>query len=104
MSWWALFGATFSAVFIAELGDKTQLAAFGLASGSARPWAVFCGSATALVLSSALAVGAGRLLAERVNPRWLHYAGALLFLGIGLTLLVRGPEPVADPPPAVQER
>lgn len=101
--WWSLFGATFATVFVAELGDKTQLAALGLASTGKSPWAVFAGSAAALVLASALAVGVGKLLAERVDPRWLHYGGAALFLVIGLFMLVRGPErPDPTPPPSAE--
>lgn len=89
---WATCGASFALVFVAELGDKTQLAAFGLSAGGRQAWAVFAGSAAALVLASALAVGAGRILARWVDPRWLHYGGACLFVGFGLLMLVRGPE------------
>lgn len=92
-AWWALFGTTFLAVFVAELGDKTQLAAFGLSASSERPWAVFLGASLALVLSTAVAVGAGRLLARHVDPRHLYYAGATLFLAIGVFMLLRGPTP-----------
>ena len=95
-SWWALFAAAFTTVFVAELGDKTQLAALGLATAGKHPWAVFLGASLALAASAALAVVVGRALASRLDPRVLHYAGALLFLGIGLFLLVRGPgEPAA---------
>jgi len=87
----AIFGTTFLTVFLAELGDKTQLAAAGLAASSRHTWAIFLGSSLALIASSALAVLVGRLLAERLDPRWLHYGGASLFLVIGLVLLVRGP-------------
>ncbi|MGE0708468.1 MAG: TMEM165/GDT1 family protein [Planctomycetota bacterium] len=99
--WWALFGTSFAAVFVAELGDKTQLAALALAASSKQTLAVFLGASAALVLASALAVGAGRLLADRVDPRALHYAGAALFLVIGLVMLVRGPE--AEGAAATQE-
>ena len=102
-SWWALFAATLVTVFVAELGDKTQLAALGLASAGKHPWAVLCGSAVALVLASALAVGLGKVLADRVDPRWLHYGGALLFLVIGLVMLIRGPESPDPPEPPVAE-
>lgn len=101
-SWWALFGTTFVTVFVAELGDKTQLAALGLATRGS-PWAVFCGSALALIVASALAVGLGKLLADRLDPRWLHYGGAVLFLVIGLALLVRGPEAPDSPEPPAAE-
>jgi len=91
-AWWTLFATTFAAVFVAELGDKTQLAAVALSAAAERPWAVFFGSAAALVLSSALAVGLGALLAKRLDPRWLHYGGAALFILIGLIMILRGPE------------
>ena len=97
-SWWDLFGTTFVAVFVAELGDKTQLAAVGLAAVGKHPWAVFFGSALALVLAAALAVGVGKLLADRINPRWLHYGGATLFLVIGLVMFARGPESAPQVP------
>tara|TARA_R110002072_G_scaffold3744_3_gene26057 strand:+ start:355 stop:732 length:378 start_codon:yes stop_codon:yes gene_type:complete len=89
--WWTLFGTVFVTVFVAELGDKTQLAAFGLAAAGKHPVAVFLGSALALTLTSALAVGFGNLVASRLDPRWLHYGGAVLFLTIGVALLIRGP-------------
>lgn len=98
--WWTLFGTTFVAVFVAELGDKTQLAALGLATTGKHPWAVFFGSALALVFAAALAVGVGKLLADRINPRWLHYAGATLFVVIGLVMFVRGPEQPRPEAPA----
>jgi putative Ca2+/H+ antiporter (TMEM165/GDT1 family) len=88
----ALLGTTFLTVFVAELGDKTQLAAAGLAATSKSPWAVFLGASAALIASSALAVLVGKLLADRLDPRLLHYAGASLFLVIGLVMLLRGPE------------
>ena len=100
-TWWALFWTTFVTVFVAELGDKTQLAALGLSAAGKHPFAVFCGSALALVLASAMAVAVGKLLADRVDARWLHYGGAVLFLAIGVVMLARGPESqaLATPPP-----
>lgn len=101
--WWTLFGTVFVTVFVAELGDKTQLAAFGLAAGGKHPSAVFFGSAAALILTSAIAVGVGKLAADHVDPRWTHYLGAVLFLAIGVVMLVRGPElPDEAPAPPAQ--
>jgi putative Ca2+/H+ antiporter (TMEM165/GDT1 family) len=91
-TFFALFGATFLTVFIAELGDKTQLAAAGLAATSRNPWAVFLGGSVALIASTALAVVLGSWLSDRLDPRWLHYGGACLFLLIGIVMLARGPE------------
>lgn len=101
---WTLFATTFAVVFVAELGDKTQLAALGLASAGRHPWAVFAGASLALILASALAVAAGKLLADRLDARWLHYGGAALFLVIGLWMLVRGPEAAEALEPPAAER
>lgn len=75
---------SFGLVFLAELGDKTQLAVFALASRTRAPWAVFVGAGAALLVSTALAVALGSLL-SRILPasatRVLHYvAGSLLVL------------------------
>lgn len=86
---WKLFASTFAAVFVAELGDKTQLAALSLSAGSASKWTVFAGSAIALVLSSALAVGAGDLVSRVVSPMWLRRAAGIIFVVLGVVFLVR---------------
>jgi putative Ca2+/H+ antiporter (TMEM165/GDT1 family) len=70
-----LFGTVFLTIFIAELGDKTQLATLLYASDAAHPkMTIFAASAAALVLTSAVAVLGGSLIGEYVNPkvvRWL---------------------------------
>lgn len=86
---WSVIGTTFVAVFLAELGDKTQLAAFSLAAGSGARWAVFLGAAGALVASSAVAVAAGDAVGQLVSPHWLRRLAGLSFVGIGLWFLLR---------------
>jgi Ca2+/H+ antiporter, TMEM165/GDT1 family len=86
---WKLLGSTFVAIFIAELGDKTQLAALSLSSGSQSKWAVFIGSALALVLSSAIAVAAGEAFSRYVSPIWLRRAAGVIFLVMGALFLLR---------------
>lgn len=76
-------GTTFAAVFIAELGDKTQLATLSFATSGSSRWAVFLGSATALVLTSAIAVVFGEALTRVVSPKVLQRAAGALFLVIG---------------------
>jgi putative Ca2+/H+ antiporter (TMEM165/GDT1 family) len=95
---WKLFASTFSAIFLAELGDKTQLATLSLASGQSSRWVVFAGSALALVASSALAVLAGDLVARVIPPIWLRRAAAALFIALGLLMLVRGHDESGDKP------
>jgi putative Ca2+/H+ antiporter (TMEM165/GDT1 family) len=86
---WKLFASTFGAIFVAELGDKTQLAALALSAESRSKWAVFAGSALALVATSALAVAAGDVVARFVPPIWLRRAGGVVFVVLGVLMLVK---------------
>jgi putative Ca2+/H+ antiporter (TMEM165/GDT1 family) len=84
---WNLFFSTFAAIFLAELGDKTQLATLSLASTGSR-WVVFAGSATALVASSAIAVLAGEAVARVIPPVWIKRAAGVLFVVLGTLMLI----------------
>lgn len=88
MDWKILF-STFGAIFLAELGDKTQLAGLALSAGSKSKWSVFAGSALALVLTSAIAVAAGETISRLVSPIWLRRAAGLAFLVMGTLFLVQ---------------
>ncbi len=84
-----LFATVFGTIFVAELGDKTQLATLLYASNAANPkLTVFAASAAALVLTSALGVLAGSLVADYVNPRVMRWAAGLGFIAVGLWVLV----------------
>jgi Ca2+/H+ antiporter, TMEM165/GDT1 family len=88
-----LFFSTFALIFIAELGDKTQLAALALAGeqrGSHAPWGIFAATALALTCASAIAVGAGAFLARTVPPAAIRWTSGLLFLGAGAWILLKG--------------
>lgn len=82
-----LIFTTFLLVFIAELGDKTQLATMLLASQNKSIWPVFIGSALALVCSSLLGVFAGSILTKYIPPNLLQTGAAIAFIIIGLLLL-----------------
>jgi putative Ca2+/H+ antiporter (TMEM165/GDT1 family) len=84
---WKLFATTFGAVFIAELGDKTQLATLSFATSASSRWTVFLGSALALVATSALAVVFGEALTRIVSPKTLQKAAGVLFVAIGAWVL-----------------
>ena len=78
------FGVVFATVFLAELGDKTQLATVLFASRPAvSTLTVFLAAALALVVSTGLAVGAGTLVAKHVDPRMLGYIAGAGFIVIG---------------------
>jgi putative Ca2+/H+ antiporter (TMEM165/GDT1 family) len=84
------YAAIFLTVFLAELGDKTQLATVLFATDSALSrWGVLAAAAAALVASTALAVAAGSLLGTWVAARHLRLAGALGFIAIGVWMLTR---------------
>jgi putative Ca2+/H+ antiporter (TMEM165/GDT1 family) len=83
---WKLFASTFAAIFLAELGDKTQLATLSLATGGSR-WVVFGGAALALVASTAIAVLAGDAVSRMIPPIWIRRGAGVLFLVLGLAFL-----------------
>jgi putative Ca2+/H+ antiporter (TMEM165/GDT1 family) len=88
-----LFFATLVSVFLAELGDKTQLATLALSSGAGRGRLyVFLGASLALVTSSALGVLGGAWIARFVRPAVLQRAAGALFVVLGIIMLVRRPE------------
>jgi putative Ca2+/H+ antiporter (TMEM165/GDT1 family) len=80
--------SAFGVVFVAELGDKTQLATLLFAADKdVSKLTVFAGASLALVLTSAIGVAAGGLLAAYVSPRALHYVAGAGFVLIGVWTL-----------------
>jgi putative Ca2+/H+ antiporter (TMEM165/GDT1 family) len=77
---WQLIGVTFATVFIAEIGDKSQLAAIAIGGSSNHPKAVFFGSVAALLLASAIGVLAGGSITVLFPPKILKGLAALGFL------------------------
>lgn len=86
---WKLLFTTFGVVFLAELGDKTQLATLGFATEGHSRLPVFLGSAAALVLTSLIAVLAGGLVARWVPPVYLKRGAGVLFIALGVLAIVR---------------
>ena len=85
-----LLAEVFAAVFIAELGDKTQLATMLFAADKAvSKWTVFAGASLALVLASGIGVLAGTLLSQYVGPKMLNYLAGAGFVAIGVWTLVK---------------
>ncbi|GEM_PF-443055 len=77
---------TFTTVFLAELGDKTQLATLLLSAQSGQPWVVFLGAAIALISASLVGVLVGRWLASILPPERLEKMAGVLMVGLGLWL------------------
>ena len=85
-----LLATVFATVFLAELGDKTQLATVLYAADAANSrWAVFVGAAAALVCSAALGVLAGGLVSQYLHPRVLSWIAGIGFVAIGIWTLLR---------------
>lgn len=78
---------TMVAVFLAEMGDKTQLATFSLASSAESRWMVFIGASLGLVAATAIAVLAGHVVGRYVSPVWIRRAAGVLFLVLGVVYL-----------------
>jgi putative Ca2+/H+ antiporter (TMEM165/GDT1 family) len=85
-SWFGVFLTTATTVFLAELGDKTQLAALLLSAESGRPAVVFVGASLALICSSLVGVVLGRWLSTVMAPEQLERAAGVLMVALGLWL------------------
>ena len=87
---WKIFLTVFGTVFIAELGDKTQLATVLFASDQdVNKWLVFIASSLALIATSGIGVLAGSLLSNAIDEKQLAYIAGIAFILIGVVTLVR---------------
>jgi putative Ca2+/H+ antiporter (TMEM165/GDT1 family) len=86
-----LLATVFATVFVAELGDKTQLATLLYAADSPQArWTVFFAAAAALVLAAGLGVAAGSVISNWVSREALRWVAGAGFVAIGLWVLARG--------------
>lgn len=85
-AWLSVFLSTATTVFLAELGDKTQLAALLLSAESGRPAVVFVGASLALISSSLVGVVLGRWLSRLMAPQQLERGAGILMVVLGLWL------------------
>lgn len=82
-----IFVSTFITIFLAELGDKTQLTTLLMSAESQAPWIVFLGAGAALVTTSLIGVLVGRWLSNRVSEAVLEKSVGTLLIGISLWLV-----------------
>lgn len=85
---WKVIASTFGVVFLAELGDKTQLATLTMAASARSRLAIFLGAAAALAATSAIAVLVGEALGRAVPEVWIRRAAGALFLVLGVLYLI----------------
>ena len=85
---WKIFLTIFGTVFLAELGDKTQLATLLFASReNVNLLTVFLAASMALIATSAIGVAAGSFVADQIDPRYLSYIAGVGFIVIGIWTL-----------------
>ena len=84
---WKIVGGTFVMIFLAELGDKTQLAIFSFAAGSRSPGEVMVGAGGALLLTTLLAVLIGSTVIRFVPTEVIRYVAGSLFIVFGVLML-----------------
>jgi putative Ca2+/H+ antiporter (TMEM165/GDT1 family) len=85
---WKLVLSTFSAILLAEIGDKTQIAVLTLTASSNRPLSVFIGAGTALLTGTLLGVLVGVPITEVLPAPYLRKVGAGVFIAIGAAILL----------------
>ncbi len=83
---WKIFLATFSAIFLAELADKTQFVGIGMSAKSGKPLSVWLGSISAYIIVTAITVLIGATLGKYIKPEIVRYTGASLFVIIGILM------------------
>jgi len=80
----------FASVFVAELGDKTQLATLLFAADrEVSKLTVFAGASLALIVASGIGVLAGAMISQQISEKYLHYAAGIGFIAIGIWTLVK---------------
>ena len=85
---WQIFGTAFVTLFLAELGDKTQLAIITMSAKTESKVAVFIGASLALVVVSLLGVLVGGVLTQFIPTDWLQRIVAVAFIVIGILMLL----------------
>jgi len=84
---WKLVATTFGILFVAELGDKTQLAVFSLSAEHKSPGTVFLGASLALIVVTLLGAYLGGLVSAYIPPKTVHIGSGVLFIILGTSLL-----------------
>ena len=82
-----VFGTTFITIFLAEIGDKTQLSTLLMSAESHAPWIVFLGSGVALITTSLLGVLLGGWISTKLSPKTVEKSAGVMLLLISLMLV-----------------
>ncbi|PZV16762.1 MAG: UPF0016 domain-containing protein [Leptolyngbya sp.] len=87
ISTWKVFTSTFVTIFLSELGDKTQMSTLLMSAEFHKPWVIFAGAGTALVLTTLIGVWVGQWLSSRLSPRTLDVAAGVMLALISAWLV-----------------
>jgi putative Ca2+/H+ antiporter (TMEM165/GDT1 family) len=85
---WRVLLTTFGVIFLAEMGDKTQIAAMTMAAEKKRPWEVFIAASLALMAVSAIGVMVGNTLGQYLPLEWIKRGAGVSFIVIGVLILL----------------
>src|SRR5438552_4156423 len=85
---WRVMLTTFGVIFLAEMGDKTQIAAMTMAAEKKRPWEVFIAASLALAAVSAIGVIVGSTLSHLLPLEWIKRVAGAAFIVIGVVVLL----------------
>lgn len=86
---WKTFITTFCLVFLAELGDKTQLSTMLLAAHNESFFSVFLGAASALILNAAVGVYLGSIISKSLPLDYIHIGAGIAFIILGILLITQ---------------
>jgi Ca2+/H+ antiporter, TMEM165/GDT1 family len=84
---WKIMGTAFLTLFLAELGDKTQLAVITMTAKTNSKLAIFIGASLALIVVTALGIAVGGILTQFIPTEWLQRIVAAAFIAIGVLML-----------------
>jgi putative Ca2+/H+ antiporter (TMEM165/GDT1 family) len=87
---WQIFWVTFGTIFLAELGDKTQLGVLSFSANAKSPLTVFFAASLALIAATGVGVLAGTFLERFLNPKLLRIGGGILFIAAGIWIILKG--------------
>ena len=85
---WKAFFLVFGSIFLAELGDKTQLAVLSFSSTQKSKTSVFLGASLALIFTSLIATVIGALISHHITEiKYIHWAAGIVFIAVGILML-----------------
>lgn len=85
---WKVFFATFGAIFMAELADKTQIVGIGMSAKSGKPFTVWLGSVAGYMLVTLISVLVGSFLSHMIKPEIIKATGGGLFIVLGILMVL----------------